>query len=155
MLLVRPPASATGAAPGSPSTLSGPAEHPWRVFGPPDLVVVRRPSAGTLRILSPGTPVCLVLDAPGSRGRLRRIARRAGLDIERELIALPSTVAPIVILDDAADPVARLWRDIATVPPGVVRGCLAGTLAIRTARLMPWRWTGAIAPGRALIGRMP
>lgn len=154
LFLVRPLASATSASSSASSTLPNLGEHPWRILGPADMVEIRRPGVAALRALAPGTTVCLVLDAPGSRSRLRRIAHRAGLLIDRELIVLPSTTSPVVVLDDAAVPVARLWQDVATVPPGVVLGWFAGTVAIRAALFLPWQWTGALAPGRVLIGRM-
>lgn len=127
--------------------------HPWRVLGPAGMIEVRRPRARTVRRLPAGSTVCLVVDTPGSRRRLRRVASRAGLEIERELLVLPATSSPLVVLDDAAAPVGRLWARVATVPPSVTRGWWAATLALRVARRLPWQWTGAFVPGRVLIGR--
>lgn len=117
------------------------------------MLEVRRLRVATLRALPPGTPVCLVLDAPGSRWLLRALARRAGVTVDRELIVVPSTRSPLLVLDDAAEPVARLWHGVATVPPGIARGWWAATMALHAARRMPWQWTGAVLPGRVVIGR--
>lgn len=128
---------------------------PWLTLGPPDMVELRRPRLATMRRLPAGTAFCLVLDAPGSRRRLRRLARRAGLEVDRELLVLPSTSTPVVVLDDSAAPVAHLWQHVATVPPGVTRGWLLATVALRLLRRMPWQWTGALVPGRVVIARKP
>lgn len=119
------------------------------------MVEIQRPRLGVVRRLPAGTTLCLVLDAPGSRRRLRRLARRAGLEIDRELLVLPRTSAPVVVLDDSAAPVDRLWQHVATVPPGVTRGWLLATVAVQLFRRMPWQWTGAIVPGRVVIARKP
>jgi hypothetical protein len=128
---------------------------PWHLLGPDRMVELRRPRRTALRPLPSGTPVCLVLDGVASRWRLRRLARRAGITVERELIAVPSTAAPLVIHDDAAEPVMRLWTSVATVPPGIARGWLVATVGLRLAARLPWEWSGGLLPGRVLIGRAP
>lgn len=130
------------------------ADNPWRVLGPTGMVEVLRPRVRELRRLTPGTTVCLVVDAPLSRWRLRRCARRAGLLVERELVAVPSTRAPVALVDDLEGPVNRFWASVATVPPGLARSALLAHLALVAARRAPWTWTGLL-PGRVLIGRMP
>jgi hypothetical protein len=94
----------------------------------------------------------LTCDGPSSRRLLRRAARRGGLHIERELIVLPSTSRPVVVLDDEESAVRHFWSSYATVPPGMARGSVLASPLLSLARLMPWRWTGVLAPGRVLVG---
>lgn len=129
------------------------ADAPWRVFGGHDVIEIRDPSRADLRRLAPGTAVRLVADRPLSRRRLRRMTRRAGIVVERELIAVPSTGHPVVLIDDHPDAVHALWHSVLTAPPGLLRGWLAATLTIRIGRRLPWTWTGALTPGRIVIGR--
>lgn len=126
---------------------------PWLVFCPDDVVEMRAPAAGELRRQPAGTPVALVADLPFSRWRLRRLARRAGVTIERELVVLPGTRRVVAIADDTETAVRHLWDNVATVPPGLVLAALPAALALRVARRLPWTVTGALAPGRVLIGR--
>jgi hypothetical protein len=72
--------------------------------------------------------------------------------VERELIAVPSTRHPILLVDDDESAVRFLWDGLATVPPGLCRTAPVAALALRAARSAPWEWTGAIAPGRILVG---
>lgn len=127
--------------------------HPWRALGPDGMVELRRPRVRAVRRLAPGVTVCLVVDEPASRRRLRRIARRADVEIERELLVLPTTSSPLIVLDDAAAPVERLWQRVATVPPTITRGWFAATVGLHVMRRLPWQWTGAFVPGRVIIGR--
>jgi hypothetical protein len=143
----------SAALPPPPSP--GLAGSPWRVLGPPAMVELRRPRARSVRRLPPGSSVCLVTDTPLARWRLRRLARRTGLVVERELVAVPSTRAPLVLIDDLEGPIDRFWQSTATVPPGMARAALAAHLALVVARRMPWTWTGSLAPGRVVIGRLP
>jgi hypothetical protein len=132
---------------------SGLAEAPWRVFGEQDVLEIRDPRRGDLRRLPAGTAVRLVVDRPGARRRVRRVMRRAGLVVERELIAVPSTGRPVALIDDHPDAVRTFWWSVVTPPPGLCRGWLAATLLIGLGRRLPWTWTGAVAPGRVVLGR--
>lgn len=147
--------AATSVTPGPASTpdRAHVATGPWRLLGPEGMVETRGACAPALRALPVGTAVCLVEDRALARWRLRRLARRAGIVVERELIVLPRVSAPIVVLDDARESVTAFWQRIAAVPPGVARAHALADLAVRAARLLPWRVTGAVAPGRVLIGR--
>lgn len=127
-------------------------DAPWRVLGPAHAVEVRNPRRRQLRALAPGTPVCLVQDRPWARRRLRRLCRRAGIVLERELVAVPSTRHPIVLVDDQEPAVRHFWASVVTTPPGITRGWLPATLLVRFGRRLPWTWTGAVAPGRVVLG---
>ena len=126
---------------------------PWMALCGDVAVEIRDPQFETLRSVASGTTVVLVCDQPLSRWRLRRLASRAGVVIERELIAVPSTRSPVVLVDEAESAVAHFWNDVITVPPGLAFASLPATVVLRLARTLPWRWTGAIAPGRVVIGR--
>lgn len=129
------------------------AEAPWRALCPTPVVELRDPDRQTLRDLPCGTPVVLLTDVAFSRLRLRLLARRAGIRIDRELIAVPSTSASLVLVDDSKSAVRHFWAAVATVPPGLTRSSAPATLLVTLARKLPWRLTGAVAPGRVLIGR--
>lgn len=129
------------------------ADAPWRVFGTDGIVEIHDPRRADLHRLPPGTPVRLVVDRIGARRRLRRAMRRAGIAVERELVVVPSTTRPVVLVDDHPDAVRAFWQSVLTPPPGLARGWLPATLAIRLGRRLPWTWTGAIAPGRVVLGR--
>lgn len=127
-------------------------DSPWLWLCPDDAVEVMGLDRDHLASLPSGTPVVLVLDEPLARSRARRLARRTGLDVQRELIVLPNTRHPLVLIDDEPAAVEHLWRDVAAVPPGACRSAPLLALALRMAPAMPWEWTGALAPGRVLVG---
>jgi hypothetical protein len=136
-------------APTDDRSLAG---APWRALGSPGTVEVRNPHRRDLQALAPGTAVCLVQDRPLVRRRLRRLCARSGVVVERELVAIPSTKHPIVLVDDQLPAVRDFWESFVTTPPGVTRGWLAITLLIMVGRRLPWTWTGAVAPGRVVLG---
>ena len=143
--------------PGRALPLLGPAPaelvgRPWLALCPPDVVVVDGFDRRALAALCPGTPVAVRVDAPRSRARLRALARATGVRVERELIAVPTTRHPVVLVDDDESAVRFLWDGLATVPPGLCRTAPVAALALRAARSAPWEWTGALAPGRILVG---
>jgi hypothetical protein len=148
-----PPPAAMPAARVAESPDTPLAASPWRVFAEVSAHEVREPSPQELLALAPGSAVVLVSDRPLSRWRLRRTARLAGVRIDRELIAIPTSRRPQVILDDSPVVVRHFWKKVAMVPPGVAALGGAAEAALRFARLLPPSWTGAIAPGRVLVGR--
>lgn len=131
------------------------AASPWLALGPPDMVELQRPRAARVGQVASGTPVCLVEDRPFARRRLQRVVRDSGLRVERELVAVPTTRRPIVLFDDEQGAVRHFWNSVATVPPGLAWTALPAAALLRVTRLLPWSWTGALVPGRVVIGRMP
>ena len=129
------------------------ATSPWLVLCPADVVEIRDPRPEALRAIPAGTAVVLLRDQPLSRRHLRRLARRAGIHIDRELVAVPSTRNPVVLVDETEHAVRHFWNDVVTVPPGLALASLPVSVVLRVARSLPWHWTGAVAPGRVLIGR--
>jgi len=145
-----------GGGPASTSVGTPEPEHlsrtPWRALCPPRTVELRDPDLRDLARLPSGTSVALVSDRVGSRDRLRRLARRAGVRVERELVVVPSTTSPIVTLDDTEAAVRHFWACVAAVPPGLTWAGAPATLALLAARHAPWWCTGAALPGRVLVG---
>jgi hypothetical protein len=105
--------------------------------------------------LKPDLPVVLIDQRPFSRRRLRRLARELSIEIEREFIVLPTIGRPIVAIDDTEAAIRHFWTAIATVPPGLAISAVPASALLSLARRLPWSWTGAAAPGRALVGRRP
>lgn len=137
---------------GNLSSLSA---APWRALGPGGMVELRRPVLAQLLLLRSCTTVCLLEDRPLARLRLRRLARRTGLVLQRELIAVPTARHPLALVDDDADAVRHFWSAVATVPPGLARAALPVAASLALARRLPWGWTGAMLPGRVVIGKLP
>ncbi|MEP7088463.1 MAG: hypothetical protein ABI776_00040 [Nocardioidaceae bacterium] len=127
-------------------------ETPWRALCPRRVLELRDPSPRTLRTLPPGTEVALVSDRPFGSRHLRRRARRAGVVVSRELIVVPTTTSPLVVLDATEEAVGHFWSSVAAVPPGVTWASAPATVALLLARVLPWRWTTALVPGRVLVG---
>ncbi len=134
---------------------------PWNLLAPAgsQVIEVRGRRAGVveqLRALPPQAPVLILDGRPGARGRLRRLARAAGVQVERECVVLPSLRSALFVADDAPLTISWLCRSALTVPPGTTWLAAPVDLAVRAlGRLVPWRFLGTIAPGRAISGRTP
>lgn len=136
---------------GAADPVEGP--RPWSVLCPEGTVIVRVERArATLPTLAPGTPVALVANRPWSRATLRRLCRGNGVRIDRELVALPSADRPLVLFDDEGPTVARFWGDVAAIPPAPGWVTAPASLVLAVAARVPWQWTGALAPGRVVLG---
>lgn len=145
----------TGPGPGT--RVSG---LPWSLLAPvgSPVIEVRGRRAGAvelLRALPSRTPVLLTDSRPGARRRLRRVARKAGVRVQRECVVLPSLRAGLFVADDVPLTVSWLCRSALTVPPGTTWLAAPVDLAIRALSRLPWWVLGAIAPGRVVSGRMP
>lgn len=131
---------------------------PWTLLCPEDTVLVRADDHRRLRVLlstlRSGDRIGFVDGRMFSRWRLRRLATSCDVLIERELIVLPTLVSPIVVVDDTETSVGYLWDSVATVPPGMARTALPAAAALALVRVLPWSWTGALAPGRVVVGRV-
>ena len=125
---------------------------PWRTLCPRHVLEFRDPDVRELQRLPSGTAVALVADRWMSRRRLRRRAALAGVVVERELIVVPSTTSPLMVLDDDRTAVRHFWAAVAAAPPGVTWAHGPLSLVLLGMRALPWTWTGAVAPGRVLVG---
>jgi hypothetical protein len=131
----------------------GEGSPPWAILCPQGTVTVPVEQARqVLASLAPGTPVALVTNRPLARRSLRHLCRAGDVRIDRELVALPSADRPLVLFDDDARSVARFWTGVAAIPPAPGWVTAPATLVLAVAARVPWQWTGAVAPGRVLIG---
>lgn len=128
---------------------------PWMTLCPLGTLEIdaRTIDAATADRLKPNLPVVLIDQRPLSRRRLRRLARALSIEVEREFIVLPTLRHPLILIDDTEAAVRHFWSAIATVPPGLAFTALPVSALLALARRLPWSWTGAAAPGRALVGR--
>jgi hypothetical protein len=124
----------------------------WRMLLAPDAVVVsvdrRGRAVRDLRSLSPGTPVVLV------GRRLRPVARRAGVRVRAEYLALPSLAAPVVISQITAPTLRWTARRVLTVPPAVTLGHAAMWRAVRLVQAAPWLLRLVPTGDRLLVGTL-
>lgn len=134
----------------------------WRVLAPPASVRLsvplsarkRRRAAAMVQRLSPGTPVVLIDAAPGSRARCRRFAERAGLEVVRAFVAVPSGRRPAYLVEDAWGPMQYFSTHLLTVPPRLTTLAAPAEGLIRLVRrLGPWHLIGDLIPGRVVVGR--
>jgi len=111
-------------------------DHRWRLLVPRGAIVVlgspRRAARRRLRGLPPQTTVVLL----GGR-RLGRLARRAGLRVRAEYLALPSLATPVVITQREPAALRFTARTLLTVPSGVARPHLPFWLAVRLVQAVP------------------
>jgi hypothetical protein len=128
------------------------AQAPWRALCPGRVLELREPTLCTLTGLPAGTDVALLSDSHLETARLRRRAVKAGIRIDRELIVVPSITSPLVVLDDVESAVRHFWSAVAAVPPGLTWASAPASAALVVARLLPWRFTGILSPGRVLVG---
>jgi hypothetical protein len=125
---------------------------PWRTLCPQRVLELHDPDLSSLRQLPPGTSVALVTDRLFGRARMALRARLAGIEVQRSLVVLPSISSPLAVLDDNRSAVRHFWAVVAAVPPGVTWAHAPASLVLTAVRRLPWQLTGAIAPGRVLIG---
>ena len=103
-----------------------------------------------------GEQVVLVDGGRLSPRRLRRVARAAGMVVDRELSVLPSLDEPAFVVEDAGPSMRWFWNAFATVPPGRAGGSLLITLATRAARHRPLLpWVGHLVAGRLVVAHRP
>jgi hypothetical protein len=123
----------------------------WRLLVPEGAVVVRtgprRIAINNIRALPAGTIVALA----GRRG-LRGIARRTGLRVAAEYVALPSLATPVAITQVSRQPLCWTSRAILTVPSGVTRLHAPLWAAVRVVRAMPSLLPWIPAGERLMIG---
>lgn len=133
----------------------------WRAVAPPGAVRVelvrsragRRAVARATAALVPGTPVVVSSAGPRAGARCRRFASAAGVEVDREYLALPSAARPGYLVEDAPGPVDVLLRSVLVTPPGT-RFPVAVDLGLAIVRaLAPRRLIRALAPGRVAVGR--
>jgi hypothetical protein len=133
----------------------------WRMIASPDstwIEVPRTPversrAMGHLRRLPAGSPVVMSAGGIGARGRSRRFARAAQVDVLAEYLAYPGLSSPAFLVRNARRPLRYFWSALAAVPPGTVRHLAIFDLAIAMVRRLPAAVQGEASPGRLLVGR--
>jgi hypothetical protein len=123
----------------------------WRLLVPVGAVVVnvrqRRTAIRQVRALPKKTVVTLV----GGR-RLRWLARRAGLHISADYLALPSLATPVMIAQRRPEALRFAARSVLTVPSGVTRWHLPTWIAVRMVRAVPGALGRVPAGDQLLVG---
>jgi hypothetical protein len=130
----------------------------WRVLTPAGAVRVElrgaraRGEADRIRELVPGTPVVLSASGPGAARRCRAFATRAGVELEREFLAVPTAKAPGCLVEAAPGPVGTFIDAVLVAPQDSRLGPVADAGLALVRRLGSWRLVRAIVPGRILVG---
>jgi hypothetical protein len=109
----------------------------------------RRAAAANVRALPVGRSVIL----RGSSSSVNAVARAAGVSVARELIALPSASSPAYLVEDHAVPLAVMFNELLSVPPGLVR--LAGPAGglLRVGGLAArFKWSRRLLRSRIAVG---
>jgi hypothetical protein len=127
----------------------------WRLLAPPGAELLtarsgRRALRLRLRGLPDGSPVVLT----GARSP-RRLARRLGLRVLAEYVALPSLAAPVAIVRRDRDTLRYAARTVLTVPSGVTRWHLPAWLAVRLVRTVPGLLAVLPVGDRLVVGERP
>jgi hypothetical protein len=116
----------------------------------------RRALIRRLRAVPAGTWIVLCDATPGSRRRIRRVSREAGMLLGREYLAFPSPREAAYLVEDARDPVAYFWTALLRVPPGGPAGWLVGQAGVSAVhRLRAWDLVRAAVPGRLAVAWRP
>lgn len=103
--------------------------------------------------LAPGTPVALWASGPLARLRGRRLARRAGLVLEREYVVLPTASHPAFYVEDSPTAMGWFTSRVLTPPPGLAVGTGLANVALAVVRaLAPSSLLGALSPSRLAVG---
>jgi hypothetical protein len=136
----------------------------WRVLMPPGAVsldmpfspIARRRVLKQARALPPNTVVALRDSNPGSRRRCRRFARRAGMRVTREYLAIPFIHSPTYYIQDSSEAIHYFCADLFAVSRGNPVIALGARFLIRVAQALSlWRLVGAVVPPRITVGAMP
>jgi hypothetical protein len=125
----------------------------WRLLLPPNTVVVKASTAtdGAIKAQLTALPRSMRVAIVGGRA-VRKIARRYGVTIEREYIALPSLKQPVAITLVAPGSLRWFTQAVLTVPSGTVRFHALKWAAIRVMRWRPGLLVRAPVGDRIVIG---
>lgn len=131
---------------------------PWAVLLPPSTASIDARSLEAseclrqIALLPSRAWVSIVDDRPLSRLRLRHLARRAGLVIERELITLPTLDAAVAVIEDVG-PAAAVRVRSSPAPPVMGASFVAPMVTRWLVRTLPWSWARWLLSGRVLVAR--
>jgi hypothetical protein len=133
----------------------------WRAVSPPGAVRVELGRSGAaareaeraVRAMPAGAPVVLAAAGLGSARRCRRLARRTGLVLEREFLAVPSVTAPAYLVEAERGPIDVFLTTVLVTPPGAPLAHAVDAVLGLVRALRPVRVMRALAPGRVVVGR--
>lgn len=112
----------------------------------------RRRWAGVRRVRALPSGASVLVWGPARS--CRRLARSAGIEVDREFIAIPSVRSPIYLVERAPEPINYFCSTLLTLPPGTSLLAPLGEAVlafVRVVRRSPW--IGSVLPGRVLVGR--
>ena len=137
---------------GAADPVEGP--RPWSVLCPEGTVIVRVERArATLPHAGPRHP-------GGSRGQPALVPRppcagcagATGCASTASWWPSPRPTARWCSSTTKVPTVARFWGDVAAIPPAPGWVTAPASLVLAVAARVPWQWTGALAPGRVVLG---
>jgi hypothetical protein len=132
----------------------------WRAVSPPGGVRVDVPRSAAARsalqrrlaALEPGAPLVLCASGPGARRRCRRLARVAGIALERHYLAFPGA-APAYLVEDHPASAELFARNVLAAPPSSALAAPADSVAALVRRAGAGRILRMLAPGHVAVGR--
>ncbi len=122
----------------------------WRLLAPPGATLLTaRSGRRALRLRLLGLPDSSAVVLTGGRSPVR-LARRLGLRVRAEYVALPSLSAPVAIVRRDRETLRYAARTVLTVPSGTTRWHLPAWLAVRLVRAVP-ALLGVVPVGDRLV----
>lgn len=149
------------AVPDVKHSACGAAHRKWWVVTPPGArwfavghsLKSRARVATALRALPPGAPVVLCDNWPLSRRRCRKLARRGGVCVVREYLALPTLGTAVALIQDTPTTARYAATRLLAVPPKVSRPARLAGVALPVARWILCRSSRSVVfGGRVMLG---
>ena len=126
--------------------------RPAVAFHLPRGASARRALAVEMRALPADTPVVFCDGSRRGRGACRRVARRAGIELQGEYLAIPSLRCPRYLVEDAPETLGYLRSELAMLPLRSPALAVAG-LTLRVAGALGlWRPLAAATSCRVAVG---
>src|SRR2546421_1682100 len=145
---------------GQPISASAP-PPPWRPLASPNAVELDLPASPPARgrlldqvgALPAATSVVLASSDIGSRGRVRRFAKSAGITVSREYLGIPSAASPTCYVEDTPEAVRYFLSHVLALPRGGMGASVVLAGARASARFSwPRNFLGAVVPTRIALG---
>src|SRR3989440_9226359 len=156
------PAAVVAQARPAGQPISAPAPPPpWRPLASPNAVELDVPATQAARrrlvdqvgALPAETSVVLTSSAIGSRGRVRRFAKSAGITVSREYLGIPSVASPTCFVEDTPEAVRYFLSHVLALPRGGMGASVVLAGARASARFSwPRNFLGAVVPTRIALG---
>ena len=130
----------------------------WRVLTPAGAVRIElrgacaKGEADRVRGLPRGTAVVLAASGPAATRRCRAFATRAGVQLEREFLAIPTAKTPGCLVEAEPGTVGTFVDAVLVAPQDSRLGAVADAALALLRRVGSWRLLRAIVPGRIVVG---